>query len=97
MAEPHLIAGESQTSPSRSASLRTAISGRALRQLCVTCETMQGQLIFVANEAGLGIIPQGILPRCFVDESSRLNQQLAYTAQQDSSVTADLPLVLKGH
>lgn len=92
MAESHLISGESRNSYPR-----TALSGLIFTQLCVTCETVQEPLIFVANEAGLGIIPQGILSRCFVNESSRLNQQLAHTAPQVSSVAANLPLVLKGH
>lgn len=63
----------------------------------VTCQTVQGQLIFVANETGLGIIPQGASARRFIDEAGRLNQQLAQTAQQVTFIAAGLPLVLKGH
>lgn len=54
-------------------------------------------IIFVANEVGLGIIPLGEVTRQFVDEAGRLNQLLARHADQVIFVAAGLPLVLKGH
>lgn len=97
MADTHLISDKARISHSRSASLRAATRGLVSRHLRTTRQTVQGQLIFVANEAGLGIIPQGALARRFVDEAGRLNQQLAQTAQQVTFIAAGLPLVLKGH
>lgn len=55
-----------------------------------------GQIILVANEVGLGIIPMGELSRRFVDEAGRLNQLLARAADCVLLVTAGLPLLLKG-
>lgn len=52
-------------------------------------------VIFVANEVGLGIIPLGEVSRKFVDEAGRLNQQLAQIADKVLFVVAGLPLVLK--
>jgi adenosylcobinamide kinase/adenosylcobinamide-phosphate guanylyltransferase len=52
-------------------------------------------VIFVANEVGLGIIPLGEVSRKFVDEAGRLNQQLAQIADKVFFIAAGLPLVLK--
>ncbi|MGV8837117.1 bifunctional adenosylcobinamide kinase/adenosylcobinamide-phosphate guanylyltransferase [Cellvibrio sp.] len=52
-------------------------------------------VIFVANEVGLGIIPLGEVSRKFVDEAGRLNQQLAQIADKVLFVAAGLPLALK--
>lgn len=54
-------------------------------------------LIFVANEVGLGIIPLGDVTRKFVDEAGRLNQHLAHIADKVIFVAAGLPLSLKGN
>ncbi|MDO9501225.1 bifunctional adenosylcobinamide kinase/adenosylcobinamide-phosphate guanylyltransferase [Falsiroseomonas sp.] len=53
-------------------------------------------LIAVANEVGLGIVPDNALARRFRDEAGRLNQQLAAQAGRVILVTAGLPLALKG-
>lgn len=52
-------------------------------------------VIFVANEVGLGITPLGEVSRKFVDEAGRLNQQLAQIADKVMFVAAGLPLALK--
>ena len=52
-------------------------------------------VIFVANEVGLGLIPLGEVSRKFVDEAGRLNQQLALIADKVLFVAAGLPLALK--
>jgi len=52
-------------------------------------------VIFVANEVGLGIIPLGEVSRKFVDEAGRLNQQLARISDKVLFVAAGLPLSLK--
>lgn len=62
-------------------------------------ESLQGStadIILVANEVGLGIIPLGEVSRKFVDEAGRLNQQLASIADEVLFIAAGLPLHLKG-
>ena len=64
-------------------------------ELIATAQTAQADIIFVANEVGLGVIPMGEISRCFVDEAGRLNQQLAAIADQVFFIAAGLPLCLK--
>lgn len=54
-----------------------------------------GDLILVSNEVGLGIVPNGALSRCFVDEAGRLNQVVAQRCERVVLVVAGLPLQLK--
>ncbi len=53
-------------------------------------------VILVANEVGLGIVPQTPLGRRFRDAAGRMNQAVAAAAEQVLFVAAGLPLVLKG-
>ncbi len=52
-------------------------------------------LIVVANEVGLGIVPDNALSRRFRDEAGRLNQQIAALADKVVWCVAGLPQVLK--
>lgn len=63
--------------------------------LLTTIESSNADIIFVANEVGLGIIPLGEISRVFVDEAGRLNQRLAQVADRVFFVAAGLPLPLK--
>lgn len=56
---------------------------------------LKGEVIFVANEIGLGIVPLGAETRRFRDEAGRLNQDLATACERVTFVAAGLPLVLK--
>lgn len=56
---------------------------------------LPGNVIFVANEVGLGVVPLGELNRRFVDEAGRLNQDLAARVGRVSFIAAGLPLTLK--
>ncbi|WP_331344299.1 bifunctional adenosylcobinamide kinase/adenosylcobinamide-phosphate guanylyltransferase [Cellvibrio sp. UBA7661] len=56
----------------------------------------KADIIFVANEVGLGIIPLGEISRTFVDEAGRLNQRIAQAADKVFFIAAGLPLQLKG-
>lgn len=73
-----------------------AVLAQARHQLLETLKAAPGEIILVANEVGLGIIPMGALNRQFVDEAGRLNQAIAAAAQRVLFVAAGLPLVLKG-
>jgi adenosylcobinamide kinase/adenosylcobinamide-phosphate guanylyltransferase len=59
--------------------------------------TLEGQLLLVSNEVGLGIVPMGAQTRHFVDEAGRLHQALAERCERVLFVAAGLPLVLKGN
>ena len=51
--------------------------------------------VLVANEVGLGIVPENALARVFRDHAGRLNQAVAAGAQRIVFMAAGLPLVLK--
>jgi len=52
--------------------------------------------LLVANEVGLGIVPDNALARRFRDEAGRLNQRMAAAADRVVFVAAGLPLWMKG-
>ena len=56
----------------------------------------RGPVWLVANEVGLGIVPDNALARRFRDEAGRLNQRLAALATRVRFIAAGLPLALKG-
>lgn len=57
---------------------------------------LPGRVLLVANEVGLGLVPETPLGRLFRDEAGRLNQAVAACVPRVSFVAAGLPLVLKG-
>jgi len=52
--------------------------------------------LLVANEVGLGLVPETPLGRRFRDEAGRLNQEIAGLADRVVFIAAGLPLLLKG-
>ncbi|EIJ47863.1 cobinamide kinase/cobinamide phosphate guanylyltransferase [Herbaspirillum sp. GW103] len=58
-------------------------------------EEVQGTVILVSNEVGMGIVPQGAISRWFVDEAGRLNQAVAALCERVQWVAAGLPLTFK--
>jgi len=52
-------------------------------------------VILVANEVGLGIVPDNPLARAYRDAHGRLNQRVATAADRVLFIAAGLPLVLK--
>ena len=57
---------------------------------------LQGNIILVSNEVGMGIVPLGEINRQFQDEQGRLNQVVASIADNVSFIAAGLPIKLKG-
>lgn len=57
--------------------------------------SLQGTVILVSNEVGMGIVPLGEINRKFQDAQGRLNQAVAAIAHQVTFVAAGLPLKLK--
>lgn len=57
---------------------------------------LAGEVVFVSNEVGMGIVPWGAISRSFADEAGRLNQAVAARAERAVFVAAGLPLWLKG-
>ena len=65
-------------------------------QLLETLVTLPGEIIFVSNETGMGVVPLGELTRRYVDEAGWLHQALAERCQRVVLTVAGLPLTLKG-
>ena len=68
---------------------------QARQQLLKTLPKLQGTLILVSNEVGLGVVPLGELSRQFVDELGWLHQKLAEQLPQVTFMIAGQPLTLK--
>lgn len=68
----------------------TAVSG-----LVAALARLDGPVIFVTNEIGLGLVPESKLGRAFRDAQGRLNQSLAAACETVLFVAAGLPLQLK--
>ncbi|MFQ3323808.1 MAG: adenosylcobinamide kinase/adenosylcobinamide-phosphate guanylyltransferase [Pseudomonadales bacterium] len=64
-------------------------------KLLAAFSQLNGRVLFVSNEVGMGITPMGELTRRFVDESGFLHQQLASMCDQVMLVVAGLPLQIK--
>ncbi|MCQ4161756.1 bifunctional adenosylcobinamide kinase/adenosylcobinamide-phosphate guanylyltransferase [Roseomonas sp. GC11] len=79
----NLMLGEHDI-PAATAALEAALAARA------------APTVLVANEVGLGIVPENALARRFRDAAGVLNQRLAAGAGRVHFVAAGLPLVLKG-
>ena len=65
------------------------------QSLCAALRDARGPVVLVANEVGLGLVPETALGRRFRDEAGRLNQEVAALADRVVLVAAGLPLVLK--
>ncbi|QND53532.1 bifunctional adenosylcobinamide kinase/adenosylcobinamide-phosphate guanylyltransferase [Phyllobacterium sp. 628] len=66
------------------------------RQLVEALPKLQGSIILVSNEVGLGIVPENRMARDFRDHAGRLHQAVAQAAATVYFVAAGLPLTMKG-
>ncbi len=64
-------------------------------KLLAAAEVSKAPIVFVANEVGLGIVPDNALVRSFRDHAGRLNQEIAKIASRVVLMAAGLPMVLK--
>jgi adenosylcobinamide kinase/adenosylcobinamide-phosphate guanylyltransferase len=63
--------------------------------LCAALRAARGPVVLVANEVGMGLVPQTPLGREFRDAAGWLNQEIAALADRVVFVAAGLPLILK--
>ena len=75
--------------------LADAVIDRECDKLDAALSRRRGAVVMVANEVGLGIVPDNALARRFRDAAGRLNQQMAARADSVIFVAAGIPLQLK--
>jgi adenosylcobinamide kinase / adenosylcobinamide-phosphate guanylyltransferase len=68
---------------------------RAFSRVYAALREAAGPVVLVANEVGLGLVPDTPLGRRFRDAAGRLNQEIASLADRVVFLAAGLPLVLK--
>ncbi|MFH0938108.1 MAG: bifunctional adenosylcobinamide kinase/adenosylcobinamide-phosphate guanylyltransferase [Planctomycetota bacterium] len=68
---------------------------RRCYEVLTTCAEIDGTVIFVTNEVGMGIIPENALARRFRDLVGRCNQVMAVRATTVTLLVAGMPLELK--
>jgi len=69
--------------------------GAEIEALLAALPALGGPVVMVANEVGLGIVPENALARAFRDHAGRLNRDIAAAADRVVFIAAGLPLVLK--
>jgi len=64
--------------------------------LLTALATCKAPVVVVTNEVGSGIVPENVISRRFREAQGLLNQRMAAQAGLVVTVTAGLPMVLKG-
>jgi adenosylcobinamide kinase / adenosylcobinamide-phosphate guanylyltransferase len=67
----------------------------ATDRLLTALAKVEGAVLLVANEVGMGIVPENALARRFRDEAGRLNQRVAAMADEVLLVAAGLAVRMK--
>jgi adenosylcobinamide kinase/adenosylcobinamide-phosphate guanylyltransferase len=65
------------------------------KKLASMLSDLNGPVVFVTNEVGLGIVPANELARAFRDHAGRLNQAVAQTSDRVVMMISGLPMTLK--
>jgi len=65
------------------------------RQLILACQEINGTVLFVSNEVGMGIVPDNETARRYRDIAGRCNQEMAAAAKEVVLLISGIPLVLK--
>lgn len=68
----------------------------ATAELIAALRAAPGPVLMVANEVGLGIVPDNPLARAFRDAAGHMNQAIAAACDRVTFVTAGLPIIVKG-
>lgn len=92
----NLLFVERQDFPETGAIELSAYFHQQRASLLQALEQASGDVVLVSNEVGQGIVPQGAISRCFVDEAGRLNQDVAARCDRATLIVAGLPMLLKG-
>jgi adenosylcobinamide kinase/adenosylcobinamide-phosphate guanylyltransferase len=66
-----------------------------LERLRTSLTDLEGYVVIVANEVGLGIVPDNAQARRFRDEAGRANQAIAEAADEVVFIAAGLPMTLR--
>ena len=65
------------------------------QELAAMLPSLDGPVVFVTNEVGLGIVPANELARAFRDHAGRLNQAVARASDHVVIIISGLPMTLK--
>lgn len=68
----------------------------AREQLLQALQTARGDVLLVAAESGMGVLPPDALTRWHAEQAGRLNAAVAAVCDKAVLMVAGLPLVLKG-
>jgi adenosylcobinamide kinase / adenosylcobinamide-phosphate guanylyltransferase len=77
--------------------MENADIGEAIDRLVRSLTDLSCAMILVANEVGLGIVPENRMAREFRDHAGVLNQRIAAIARQVYLVTAGIPMRIKSN
>ena len=72
------------------------LADREIEALLECLPALNGEIILVSNETGLGVVPTGELTRRNIDQAGRLHQALATLCERVVFVTAGIPRTIKG-